>query len=650
MAKCPHCDAPIIQGDQYCGSCGATLSPTTAPGAAPPGSRFGGAGFGAPPPPPSLGRPAPSSSPPPPWAPSGSAPSVATLTPVPDLFMPSQPPRTRHSSRVWIGAFIGLVVVAALAAGAVVLFTGGSNPYPKEWDPQVKPIADRVAQLRGLTFEHPVKVEYLSPADFAKEVTASPDELAENKDQIQEATAVLRAAGLLGGNVDLGKAVNDTQATDVIALYSPESKKILVRGTGPFTVETRVTLAHELTHVLQDQHFDLRKLQKEADDSKTGSSDAFTGLVEGDATRIEHKYLAEQSAADRADYQRLSQASSAAAGDHADIPPVIEMIFGAPYIYGPQVVSILENSGGNSAVDNAITGPTPTTRIYLDPTAVNQLPDSPPPVPTLQAGETKLKSETAQDEDFDDFTLYLMLGAHLDPVTALRAADAFKAGSSTAYTTSAGKTCFRAAVTGVNPASEDFLARTLDSWAKKMPDAEVESSSSTDHVPLVRPRSACGLPERDRRPQRRPRSRRPVISSPRRSSRTVTSRPTSRFARPACCVENPTFRAIVSKNTRQAFEEGARAGQQAALGLPARSAGGDPLAGAADAAAQRREAERHAQRADDRDREQRRARGRPRPSRSTRAIAALRAGRSPDSTRRRRSANPRAGSWARTTS
>src|SRR6185295_12456381 len=97
----------------------------------------------------------------------------------------------------------------------------------------------------------------------------------------------------------------------------------------------------------------------------------------------------------------------------------------------PRVVSILENSGGNQAIDNALTGPTPSTRIYLDPTAVNQSAGSPPPVPALQAGEKKLSSETVSDEGFDDFTLYLMLGARLDPVTALRAADAFEAGSST---------------------------------------------------------------------------------------------------------------------------------------------------------------------------------------------------------------------------
>src|SRR5205823_9089305 len=166
----------------------------------------------------------------------------------------------------------------------------------------------------------PVKVEYLSAADFQKQVTDSPEDLKNQRDEIEQAAAVFRAAGLIGGDVDLGQAVNETQAADVIAIYDPSTKKILVRGDGPFTVETRVTLAHELTHVLQDQHFDLQKLDKAATDSKTGSSDALTGLVEGDAVRIQKKYLAEQSAADRAEYDKLSNASHANSGQGKDIP------------------------------------------------------------------------------------------------------------------------------------------------------------------------------------------------------------------------------------------------------------------------------------------------------------------------------------------
>ena len=70
-----------------------------------------------------------------------------------------------------------------------------------------------------------------------------------------------------------------------------------------------------------------------------------------------------------------------------------------------------------------------------------------------------------------------MLGARLDPITALRAADAFAAGSSVPYTAD-GTTCFRASVDGVNTESDTYLAEVLGKWAKQMPDAKVESTSN----------------------------------------------------------------------------------------------------------------------------------------------------------------------------
>jgi len=476
MAQCPHCSAPIVPGDQYCAACRAELHPVGPPGAAPPGSRFAAP----PPPPPPASRFA--TPPPPPFASPWAAPTAPiaaaeTLPPVPDPFLPSAPPRQPRRP-AWVTFAVPAVVVVALAVVALVLLTRHSSRYPKQWDAQVAPIAARVAELRGLTFKHPVKVEYLSAADFEKQVTESPEELKKDHADIERTTAVFRAAGLIGGTVDLGQAVNDTQSADVIALYDPDTKKILVRGTGPFTIETRVTLAHELTHVLQDQNFDLTKLYKAADDSKTGSPDALRALVEGDAVRIENKYLGEQSATDRSTYQQLSDATSKSADDAAkNLPPVIQTYFGAPYIFGPTVVSILQSDGGNHAIDEALTGATPNSRIYLDPTTVNQVAAPPPPVPALHGDERRLPNETTQDENFDDFTLYLMLSARLDAPTALRAADAYSAGSSTSYT-SGGTTCFRASITGVNPASDAFLARVLGDWVKQMPDAEIESTTS----------------------------------------------------------------------------------------------------------------------------------------------------------------------------
>ena len=47
----------------------------------------------------------------------------------------------------------------------------------------------------GLRFKHPVKVNYLTPADFEKKVTSSPDDLKKQREQIQQVEALLRATG-----------------------------------------------------------------------------------------------------------------------------------------------------------------------------------------------------------------------------------------------------------------------------------------------------------------------------------------------------------------------------------------------------------------------------------------------------------------------
>ena len=131
------------------------------PGSAPPGSRFGATATASAAPTSAAGT-LPGDGPGMGSGPATMTAPVATLPPVPDQFMPSRPPRAKRSPGVWLRRVVGLIAVAALAVGAVVFFTRDSNDYPKEWDAQVAPIAARVAQLRGLSFDHPVKVEYLS--------------------------------------------------------------------------------------------------------------------------------------------------------------------------------------------------------------------------------------------------------------------------------------------------------------------------------------------------------------------------------------------------------------------------------------------------------------------------------------------------------
>jgi hypothetical protein len=373
-----------------------------------------------------------------------------------------------------------LVGVAVAAAGAFWLLERDWTRYPSHWDARLAPIAARVEALRGLKFKHPVRITYLSAQSFEKRLTTRPGDSKKLRKQIDEATGLLRAAGLIGANVDLAKAVDTTQAAGTLAFYDFDKKVVYVRGTGAFTVETRVTLAHELTHVLQDEHFDLPKLEKRAADSRSGSSDALTSIIEGDASRIQDRYLGEQSSVDKEAYDLLSARSADQAKQRTQhVPAVVSTYFSAPYIFGPQVVRVLEAIGGHAAINAALTGPTPSTRIYLDPTAVNAAPTL-PEVPSLKEGEKTLPTFSRNDDVFDHFTLYLMLAARLDRATAMLASDAYSSGSEVLYTRS-GATCFRAAVDGVNARSDAYLRSVLGRWTRSVPDAGIDSTGT----PLV---------------------------------------------------------------------------------------------------------------------------------------------------------------------
>jgi hypothetical protein len=330
--------------------------------------------------------------------------------------------------------------------------------------------------LRGLLFRHPVPVHYLPAAAFERALTADAGDPTDRRARAIRTGALLRAMGLLGPNIDLGRDTTAMQTADTLAFYDNKSKQIYVRGTGPLTVDQRVTLAHELTHALQDQLFGLQKLRNRAEKSNAGSVDALTALVEGDATRVQALYLAGLSPADRRDYAVRSLAASRAAARTNGIPAVVATYFEAPYIFGTPVTGVLAAEGGNNSVDAALDGPPPSTRIYLDPAAVTSTPPI-PAIPELFAGETKLPKLADGEDHFDNFTFYLMLAAKLDLPTALRAADAFGTGSQIAYTRGR-LTCFRAAIDGVTRSSSDYLAQVLGRWAATMPGARVSFTAA----------------------------------------------------------------------------------------------------------------------------------------------------------------------------
>ncbi len=401
---------------------------------------------------------------------------------------PPLPPSAPRDTTPMKGIIItGLVLIAAIALIALV---PSKSWYPSQWDPRVAPIADKVEQLRGLNFVHPVQVRFLNPHDFTQAVEGKDPSLsASDRESFAIAGATGRALGFIGGNDDLAQASKTQAESDIAAFYSNTAKEVFVNGT-TFDVEHQVTVAHELTHVLQDQHFNLDAIQRRAAESTTGDPEAYTALVEGDAVRIQDDYLKGLTAAQQREYIRENNASASAA-DSADssVPDMLEFIFQAPYEFGPATSNILFDTGGNLSVDNALTGPTPGARILIEPALLT--PPRSVTAPELPDGARRISE--GDQQTVSAFELYPMLAATLSPAQALHAADVVDGTSSLTYTRN-GKICEAVNFVPHSP-SDASLAPALRKWARSHPSAHVTTQgeivrlTACDPGPKVAPPS-----------------------------------------------------------------------------------------------------------------------------------------------------------------
>ncbi len=238
--------------------------------------------------------------PPPPWAAPGQA--LATPWGGPDpwqqLALPPEAPRPRWL--VPLGTAITVVLLAGLFTASARSLDPGPD-HPDEWDPRVADLAAYVEDERELGFDHPVHVDFLTPAEYT-EATTGGDDLSEEqeRDDLEVFASQLRALGVASGDIDLYEAFNAVVDGGTLAFYDPTDERIRVRGT-EMTVGLEVTLVHELTHALQDQRFELDRLRDPSIDS--GASSAFRALGEGDAVRVENAYIEEElDEAEQADY------------------------------------------------------------------------------------------------------------------------------------------------------------------------------------------------------------------------------------------------------------------------------------------------------------------------------------------------------------
>ncbi len=356
----------------------------------------------------------------------------------------------------------------ALGGGAAVAgysLVDRGDKFPKQWEPRIEPLAREVERLRGLKFKHAVTTTFYPDAEFTERVTNDDEPSEQDRADLDRFAGAFRAIGLAEGDVDLQRDSNTLRGSGVLAYYDTDEKRIHIRGT-EMTLSVQVTLVHELTHALQDQHFDLAKLRALDAANKTEASKS---LIEGDATWVEDEYIERSlSKKQRRDYEQESKKGGEEYDDEVvgKVPDILILDQQAAYQFGSAAIAMLRNEGGQRAVDAVFRKPPTADFVMMNPI-------------WLIEDRTKLNApELAKPDRAKNYELtgefgaawwFSMLSERIDFHDALEATDSWASDSSAIYELD-DKVCVELGWDGTDRVATENMDQALRQWREAMPD------------------------------------------------------------------------------------------------------------------------------------------------------------------------------------
>jgi hypothetical protein len=374
-------------------------------------------------------------------------------------------------------AVAGVVVVLALLGAVLMVRNTGSDtggepePVPETTTTTAKPATEEevraavdeisafVEDERGLEFHEPVKVELADDDEFESRLLEDFDE---DADELESTGVVLAALGLLDPDADIVAAMRELLGGGVVGFYDSETAELVVRGTA-ITPYVRTVVAHELTHALDDQHFELDR--PALDDADDESGFGFQSLVEGNARRVEDAYLASLSEDDQ-QAAFTEQFQMAGDIDITAIPQVLVEQITAPYALGEGFVDVILDEGGQARLDAAFASPPTTSEQVVEPN-------------TFLAGEGAVEvaapsvgGEVVEDGALGQLLVTEVLEGELDGDEVAEAAAGWGGDWAVAWR-DGDRRCLTARIVGDTPDDTARLTDAFTDWAEAHGDATV---------------------------------------------------------------------------------------------------------------------------------------------------------------------------------
>src|SRR6185437_14700444 len=176
---------------------------------------------------------------------------------------------------------------------AIAFFLGAGQKASN--DPafrQINSIVKSLSEISSLSEEHPVPYGRMSKRQLRQFLTKRIKKTL-RPEEIKADELALKMFGLVPQDFDLKKSTIDLLTEQAAAFYDYDEKKLFLLADSSFDEET-TTLAHELSHALADQHFDLEHFMEDTP-SNDDENLAHTAVVEGQASWLMIAYDLKQS-------------------------------------------------------------------------------------------------------------------------------------------------------------------------------------------------------------------------------------------------------------------------------------------------------------------------------------------------------------------
>ena len=297
-----------------------------------------------------------------------------------------------------------------LSFGLIFVLSACSSAKTCHISPQVKRIT---SEYRGLDFKRPLKCSALSQDEIKEDLRSAlstRNEIADLKNE----EIVYKLLGIIPEEFNYIQGLKQAYGSEVLGYYDYIKKRFVVGKKSESKTEKHV-LVHELTHALQDQHYNVDNLLKPGTESDKIL--AIRALLEADALRTVELYR------QNFDCSRHNEKTALIESRHlvlvpelAHIPRALRMLIDFPYSHGKAFLCEALRLGKLDSVNQLFDNPPLTTREIIHPSKyIARLSN---PATENKPALFQVKEGFLASEALGEYSFFSMLAVFMDFRTA----------------------------------------------------------------------------------------------------------------------------------------------------------------------------------------------------------------------------------------